>query len=93
MGVEFSPKDLLLGLNEASANHIGSPVENILTYCYHYDPRTNTHDLIVARVVQLGGFLTVVLLGGFMFLMFRRDYKNSHGAANVPLRTATKVNG
>ena len=73
MGVEYSPKDLRLGLNEASANKIGSPVDNILTYCYHYDPGTNKHSLIVARVVQLGGFLTVVLLGGFMLVMFRRD--------------------
>jgi len=55
MGVEYSPKDLLLGLNEASSNRIGSPVDNILTYCYHYDPKSNTHDLIIARVVQLGG--------------------------------------
>lgn len=74
MGVEYSPKDLLLGLNEASSNRIGSPVDNILTYCYHYDPQTNKHSLIVARVVQMGGGLTVVLLGGFMFLMFRRDF-------------------
>jgi protein SCO1/2 len=73
MGVEYSPKDLLLGLNEASSNRIGSPVDNILTYCYHYDPQTNKHSLVVARVVQMGGGLTVMLLGGFMFLMFRRD--------------------
>ena len=73
MGVEYSPKDLLLGLNEASSNRIGSPVDNILTYCYHYNPQTNTHSLIVARVVQMGGALTVMLLGGFMLVMFRRD--------------------
>ncbi len=74
MGVEYSPKDLLLGLNEASSNRIGSPVDNILTYCYHYNPETNKHSLIVARVVQLGGGLTVLLLGGFMLVMFRRDF-------------------
>lgn len=78
MGVEYSPKDLLLGLDEASSNRIGSPVVNILTYCYHYDPHTNTHSLIISRVVQLGGFLTVLLLGGFMALMFRRDYRQGH---------------
>ena len=88
MGVEYSPKDMLLGLNEASSNRIGSPVENILTYCYHYDPQTNTHSLIVARVVQLGGFLTLVLLGGFMVIMFRRDYRQAH----QPVKEA-KVNG
>jgi len=74
LGVEYSPKDMLLGLIDASGNKIGSPVANILTYCYHYDPQTNKHSLIVARVVQLGGMITVAGLGGFMFLMFRRDH-------------------
>ena len=73
LGVEYSPKDMLLGLIDASGNKIGSPVANILTYCYHYDPETNRHSLIVARVVQVGGMITVAGLGGFMFLMFRRD--------------------
>lgn len=73
MGVEYSPKDMLLGLIESSGNKIGSPVANILTYCYHYDPHQNKHSLIVARVVQLGGMITMAGLGGFLFLMFRKD--------------------
>ncbi len=93
MGVEYSPKDLLLGLDEASSNRIGSPVVNILTYCYHYDPTTNTHDLIVGRVIQLGGLLTIVLLGGFMFLMFRKDFKHDREWTNTHQGTAKKVNG
>jgi protein SCO1 len=75
LGVEYSPKDMLLGLIDASGNKIGSPVANILTYCYHYDPNINKHSLIIARVVQFGGMITVAGLGGFMFLMFRRDVK------------------
>jgi protein SCO1 len=75
LGVEYSPKDMLLGLIDASGNKIGSPVANILTYCYHYDPNINKHSLIIARVVQLGGMITVAGLGGFMFLMFRKDVK------------------
>jgi protein SCO1/2 len=75
LGVDFSPKDMLLGLIDASGNKIGSPVANILTYCYHYDPETNKHSLIVARVVQFGGMVTMAGLGGFIFLMFRRDLK------------------
>ncbi len=75
LGVEYSPKDMLLGLIDASGNKIGSPVANILTYCYHYDPQTNKHSLIVARVVQFGGMVTMAGLGGFIFLMFRRDLK------------------
>ncbi len=95
MGVEYSPKDLRLGLVEASNNKIGSPVDNILTYCYHYDPATNKQSLIVSRVVQLGGLLTMGLLGGFMFLMFRRDARKLHGDDNQSDsdQTGTKVNG
>jgi len=81
LGVEYSPKDIMLGLIDASGNRIGSPVANILTYCYHYDPQTNRHSLMVARVVQLGGMVTVVSLGSFMFVMFRRDLRlgRDHG--------------
>jgi protein SCO1 len=106
MGVEYSPKDLRLGLAEASANRIGSPVDNILTYCYHYDPTTNKHSLIVARVVQLGGLVTVFSLGGFMLVMFRRDARqgdnrpgNGKPGAGSAIQgkaktgTGTKVNG
>jgi protein SCO1 len=67
LGVEYSPKDMLLGLIESSNNKIGSPVANILTYCYHYDPETNKQSLRVARVVQFGGMITVAGLGGFIF--------------------------
>ncbi|MGD0546934.1 MAG: SCO family protein [Terracidiphilus sp.] len=88
MGVEYSPKDLRLGLAEASANRIGSPVDNILTYCYHYDPQTNKHSLIVARVVQLGGLVTMLSLGGFMAAMFRKDARADHKTG-----TDKKVNG
>ncbi|HKF46792.1 MAG TPA: SCO family protein [Terracidiphilus sp.] len=93
MGVEYSPKDLRLGLAETSRGQIGSPVDNILTYCYHYDPGTNKHSLIVARVVQAGGLVTVVCLGSFMFLMFRRDYRLAHHEDDDKQDTGTKVNG
>jgi protein SCO1/2 len=93
MGVEYSPKDIRLGLVEASHNRIGSPVDNILTYCYHYDPGTNKHSLIVARVVQLGGLVTMVSLGGFMLVMFRRDYRHDHQPDEKKQGTGTKVNG
>ncbi len=73
LGVEYSPKDILLGLIDASGNRIGSPVANILTYCYRYDPQNNKHSLLVARAVQVGGIVTVASLGSFIFLMFRRD--------------------
>jgi protein SCO1/2 len=75
LGVEFAPRDLQLGLVEASHNTIGSPVDNILTYCYRYDPKLNRHSLIVARIVQAGCLLTFLGLGSFMLVSFRRDFK------------------
>lgn len=75
LGVEYSPKDMLLGLVEASGNKIGSPVANILTYCYRYDPAIDKHSLMVIRVVQLGGIVTVAGLGGFIFLSFRKEFQ------------------
>ncbi|HYK37566.1 SCO family protein [Alloacidobacterium sp.] len=77
LGVEFSPNDLQLGLVEASDHKIGSPVDNILTYCYHYDPMLNRHSLIIARIVQLGCLVTLLCLGSFMIVMFRRDRKRA----------------
>jgi protein SCO1 len=93
MGVEYSPKDMLLGLDEASDNRIGSPVDNILTYCFHYDPRTNTHDLIISRVVEAGGLFTMLILGGFMTVMFRRDVQQGSAAATTSQVTRKRVNG
>lgn len=93
MGVEYSPKDMLLGLDEASSNRIGSPVDNILTYCYHYDPLTNTHDLIVSRVIEAGGLVTLLILGGFMLVMFRKDIRQGKTPAPAMQATAKRVNG
>jgi protein SCO1 len=76
LGVEYAPRDLQLGLVEASHNTIGTPVDNILTYCYRYDPKLNRHSLAIARVVQAGCLLTVLGLGSFMLVSFRRDFKD-----------------
>ena len=91
LGVEYSPKDVLLGLIDASGNKIGSPVANILTYCYHYDPQTNRHSLVVARVVQLGGMITVLALGSYLFVMFRRDFISGREQAFTHGRDGRRV--
>jgi protein SCO1 len=82
LGVEYSPQDLRLGLIEASHHQIGTRVDNILTYCYHYDPTLNRHSLIIARIVQAGCLLTVLILGSYMFVMFRRDIQSSRALHN-----------
>jgi protein SCO1 len=82
LGVEYPPNDLRLGLVEASAGKIGSPVDAILTYCYRYDPQLNRHSLVIARVVQLGCLVTVFGLGGYMTVMFRRDVERDRKYPN-----------
>jgi protein SCO1/2 len=72
-GIEFSPRDLRLGLIEAAAGKIGSPIDQLLLFCYHYDPLTGQYNLIVTRVLRLAGVATVLALAGFIVLMLRRD--------------------
>lgn len=93
LGVEYSPKDLRLGLVEASNHRLGTPVDNILTYCYHYDPHTSKHSLVIARVIQLGGFVTLAALGSFMLVMFRRDAKNAAHDLDKLDKQDKKANG
>jgi protein SCO1 len=72
-GVEFPSKDLRLALVQASQNKIGNVVDQILLYCYHYDPNAGKYGLIISRVLRLAGIATMLILGGFMIFMFRRD--------------------
>ncbi|MGI9101214.1 MAG: SCO family protein [Terriglobales bacterium] len=75
-GVEYSPRDLRLGLIEASQGHMGTVVDQVLLYCYHYDPRTGRYGAIISRALQIGGAITIVVLGGFMILMFKLEPKS-----------------
>jgi protein SCO1/2 len=77
LGVEFSPKDLQMGLVEASHGAIGSLVDNLLTYCYQYDPTMNRHTLLYVRIFQAGGVLTVLFLATFLVVNFRRDIREA----------------
>ncbi len=72
-GIEFSGRDLRLGLVEAAAGKIGSPVDQMLLFCFHYDPLTGRYSLAVMNAVRAGGLLTLVLLGTFMGLNFYRE--------------------
>jgi protein SCO1 len=72
-GFDFSPRDLRLGLIEAAANTIGTPIDQVLLYCYHYDPLTGQYGLIVMNVIRLAGLATVLGLGTFIVVMLRRE--------------------
>jgi len=72
-GIEYVPRDIQLGLVEASKGKIGSVVDQVLLYCYHYDPRQGRYGAAIFNILRLSALATVLVLGGFMLLMFRRD--------------------
>jgi len=72
-GVEYSPKELRLALVESGQGRIGSAIDELLLYCFHYDPESGRYGLVVMNLVRLGGVLTVLFMGGFILLMRRRE--------------------
>jgi len=74
-GIEYPARDLRLALVEASENKIGSLVDQVLLYCFHYDPSIGKYGLVIMNVLRLAGVATVMALGTFMIVMFRRDRK------------------
>jgi protein SCO1 len=71
-GVDFSPKDLRLSLIQASDNKIGTLTDAVLLYCFHYDPATGKYSVIIGRVIQVAGGLTILLIGGMLLLLGKR---------------------
>jgi protein SCO1/2 len=72
-GIEYAPRDIQLGLIEASKGKIGNVVDQVLLYCYHYDPRQGRYGAAIFNVLRLSALATVLALGSFMLIMFRRD--------------------
>jgi len=70
-GVEYAPKDLRLGLIQASQNKIGTLADQVLLYCYHYDPNTGKYGAIISRVLQLSALATILGLGTLMIVLIR----------------------
>lgn len=78
-GVAYEPRDLRLGLVEASKNAIGGATEQMLLLCYQYDPATGRYTAVAKNLVRLGGAATVLTLGGFILFLTRRDRVNADG--------------
>jgi protein SCO1/2 len=72
-GFEYKARDLRLGLVEASANKIGTPTDQLLLLCYHYDPRTGKYSRSAMNLVRAGGVATVISLASFIIIMVRRE--------------------
>jgi len=76
-GVEYGPRDLRLALVEASSGKVGSAVDSLLLYCYHYDPMTGRYGLIVLRALRAAGAATVLALVSFIVVMVRRERRTN----------------
>jgi protein SCO1/2 len=83
-GVDFPPKDLRMGLVEASQGKIGNAVDAVLLYCYHYDPETGKYGAMVANILRLAAAATILIMGIFLFILWRLD-------RSVTRKTATKT--
>jgi protein SCO1/2 len=79
--IRYSPLDLRLSLVEASANRIGSAVDQVLLYCFHYDPSDGKYGPVVMSFVRLGGAATVLTLGMFLGILWRRERRKGKAAA------------
>jgi protein SCO1/2 len=72
-GVDFPPKDLRMGLVEASQGKIGNAVDQVLLYCYHYDPATGKYGAIVSNMLKLGGAVIILFIGGLILVLLRLE--------------------
>src|SRR5689334_5101155 len=72
-GIEYAAKDLRLGLVEASDGKIGTPVDKVLLYCFHYDPEQGKYGFVVMNLIRLGGAITLAGLAAMMIVMRRKN--------------------
>ncbi|PYU55013.1 MAG: SCO family protein, partial [Acidobacteria bacterium] len=72
-GVEYPGRDMRLGLVDASAGKIGTPMDHVLLFCYHYDPTAATYSASILRIIRLAGVLTILCLVGGILISRRRE--------------------
>ncbi|HEY7392145.1 MAG TPA: SCO family protein [Bryobacteraceae bacterium] len=87
-GVEYSPRDLRLGLVESSAHKIGTPVDAVLLFCFHYDPATGKYGAVAMNSLRAGGAVFVLVCGSFLFVAWRRDKRRDRNSRRERLRHA-----
>ncbi len=81
-GIEYSPKDMRLGLVEASHNKIGNVSDQILLFCYHFDPTSAKYTPVALGILRVAGAATLLTLGGFVVIMLRREHMQKGNRAS-----------
>ena len=72
-GIEYASRDVKFALIESSAGRIGTVIDNLLLYCYHYDPSTGSYGFVAMGAVRAGGAVTLLALVGFIVVSIRRE--------------------
>lgn len=80
-GIEYSPRDIRLGVVEASEERVGSAIDSVLLLCYHYDPTTGKYGAAAIKLVRIGAVLTMAAIGTFLFVTLRRERATNRQAA------------
>jgi len=85
-GIEYSSRDLKLTLVEAGEGRLGSPFDRLLLYCFQYDGETHKYALVAVNIMKLGGLATVLIMGTFLLVQWRRRKTTRHpGKVPVPV--------
>ena len=83
-GIEYYPKDVRTALLEASNGRIGSPLDQLILYCFQYDPDAGSYVLHATNAMKVGGLLTIILFGGFLLFFWRRERRRRAPDGRVP---------
>jgi protein SCO1 len=84
-GIEYPGRDLRLGLVDASAGKIGTPIDHVLLFCYHYDPSAARYSASILKIIRLGGILTILCIVGGIWISRRRETSAAAGNLRQPL--------
>lgn len=87
-GIDYAPADLRMALVEASQHKISSPVDYVLLFCFHYDPLQGKYTLVVLNILKVAGAITLLVLGGLIYLLMRKDKRQKAPAGWKEVRRA-----
>jgi protein SCO1 len=90
-GVEYPPSNVRLGLVDASAGKIGTPVDHLLLFCYQYDPTKARYSATVLTVLRMGGVVTLFCMALGFVIFRRREFqgaRNEHSHQDLPTQGA-----
>ena len=86
-GIEYSPRDIRLGIIEASEEKVGNPIDSVMLLCFHYDPTTGKYGATALTMVRVGAVATMIGFAAFLFVAVRRERAAGDGTAPTANRT------